>query len=129
MNINELSFGKVIILNSNLVEIIVDEGIEMDLAMITEYHNWISKNLSGPCMTLINKINSYTYSFDAQLVLGSLEQIKATAVLASRNSAITTTEYLRTFPRSNPWNLKIFIIRNEALLWLEKQRGIFLIQT
>ncbi len=59
MNINELSFGKVIILNSNLVEIIVDEGIEMDLAMIIEYHNWISKNCSGPCMTLINKINSY----------------------------------------------------------------------
>ena len=71
MNINELSFGKAIILNSNLVEIIVDEGIEMDLAMITEYHNWISKNLSDPCMVLINKINSYTYSFDAQLVLGS----------------------------------------------------------
>ena len=98
MNIHELSFAKAIVINSQLAEIIVDEGIEMDLAMITEYHNWISKNCSDPCIVLINKINSYTYSFDAQLVLGSLEQIKATAVLAIRDSAITTTEYLRTFP-------------------------------
>ncbi len=54
MNINELSFGKAIILNSNLAEIIVDDGVEIDLTMITEYHNWIPKNLSDPCMVLVN---------------------------------------------------------------------------
>jgi len=70
MRINELSFGKAIILNSSLAEIIVEEGVEIDLAMIIEYHNWISQNLSNPCMVLINRINSYTYSFNAQLTLG-----------------------------------------------------------
>ena len=121
MSIHELSFCKAIILNPDLAEIIVDDGIEIDLEMMTEYHNWVSENLSNPCMILTNKINSYTYSFDAQLIFGSLEQIKAVAVLAHCNTAITTTEYLTTVPRENSWNVKIFSIRNEALLWLEKQ--------
>ena len=123
MSIHELSFGQVIIRNPNLAEIIVDEGIEMDLAMVSEYHTWISQKLSDPCMVLINRINSYSYSFGAQLELGSLEQIKAVAIVTNCDKVIKTTEYLKSLPRKNPWNPKIFNIRDEALTWLEKQRN------
>jgi hypothetical protein len=121
MNINKLSFGKAIVIDSSLAEIIIDEGIEMNLAMVTEYHNWISQNLSDPCMVLVNRINSYTYSFNAQLALGSLEQIKAVAVVTNCDKVIKTTEFLKTLPRENPWNPTFFSNRDQALLWLEIQ--------
>ena len=55
MDLHELSFGKMIVLSDDLAEVIVDEGVEMDLQMVDEYHEWILEHLDSPCMLLINK--------------------------------------------------------------------------
>jgi len=124
MTKHKLSFGKAVILQPDIAEIVVDEGIEMNMAMVSEYHNWISDHLSDPCMVLINKINSYSYDFDAQRNLANLEQIKAIAVVAYDKAAEITTKILAEQPHKITWNYKIFKNRDNALSWLRLQKQI-----
>jgi len=118
MNLHELSFAKIIILHDNIAEVIVDEGIVMDLRMVDEYHKLLLTHLVAPFSLLINKVNSYTYDFQAQTKLANLEEIDAMAVVAYNRVTQITTETLASYPRSKQWNLKVFSNRDEALKWL-----------
>lgn len=122
MELHQLSFGKAIKLNDDLAEIIVDESVVLDIAMVDEYHDWIANNLKDPCFLLINKVNSYTYTFDAQMKIATLPQIKAMAVVVYNKLSEITTQNLSEYPRERSWNLNIFNNRDEALAWLNKQR-------
>jgi len=54
----------------------------MTLDMVEEYHAFLLAHLVSPFSLLINKINSYSYNFDAQINLATLKEIKAMAVVA-----------------------------------------------
>jgi len=118
MTIHRLSFGEITILKPNLAEVIVDNGVEMDLAMVEEYHDFLLTHLQHPFNLLINKRNQYTYSFDAQKHLGTLSQINSMAVVAYSSISEQSTYNLASFPRTKPWNLQIFEDRKTALQWL-----------
>ena len=118
MNLHELPFAKIIILHENLAEVIIDEGIVMDTNMVEQYHVFLLSHLQAPFSLLINKVNSYTYDFSAQLELATLKEINAMAVIAYNKVTKNTTETLASYPRSNAWNLKVFYSRDEALAWL-----------
>lgn len=66
MSSHRLSFGIINILKNNLAEVIVDEGIVMDVVMIDEYHDFLLNTLDAPFALLVNKKHSYTYTFSAQ---------------------------------------------------------------
>ena len=119
MSKHRLSFGEIILLKSNLAEVIVDDGVEMDLEMVKEYHEFLLDKLKHPFSLLINKVNKYTYTFEAQLQLATLTEINSMAVLAYDRVTERSTESLVSIPRSTPWNLKIFKKRTSALEWLE----------
>lgn len=121
MELHQLSFGKAIKLDEDLAEIIVDESVVMNIKMVDEYHDWISSHLKDPCFLLINKVNSYTYTFDAQLKIATLPQIKAMAVVVYSSLSKITTQSLSEYPREKDWNVNIFNNRDDALSWLEKQ--------
>ena len=69
MDIHKFNFGSIIILHDNVAEVIINEGVELTLEMINEYHDFLLTNLSSPFFLLVNKIHSYTYSFEAQMHL------------------------------------------------------------
>jgi hypothetical protein len=117
-----LSFGTVTLLASNLAEVIVNEGVEMDIAMVREYHAFINKELATPCATLINKKNSYSFTFEAELEVSNLEKIIAIAAVVYTEPGRITTEFLGKLPTHKKWNLKIFQNdRQAALDWLQEQ--------
>lgn len=118
-----LPFAEVIIIRADIAEIIINEGIEMDISMVKKYHEFLLAHLLAPFSLLINKINSYTYTFDAQLELATLEEINAMAVVSYNNGTSTTTHYLSTLPRKVEWNLSQFTNRIEALRWLEDEQN------
>lgn len=118
MNLYELPFAKIIILKKNIAEVIIDEAVVMDSAMVDEYHNFLLTHLNAPFSLLINKVNSYTYDFSAQTTLANLEEINAMAVIAYNRITKITTESMASYPRSKQWNLKVFSNRGEALEWL-----------
>lgn len=121
MDSYKLSFCKINKLTNSVAEIIVNEGVEMDLAMVREYHRWISENLSSPSGLLVNKVNKYTYTFEAQIQLADLPQIKAMSVITYDKISIVSTKALSNMPRQQNWNLKIFDKRDDALVWLENE--------
>lgn len=119
MELHHLPFGKIIILREDIAEVIIDEGIEFSTEMVDQYHKFLLSHLKAPFLLLINKINTYTYDFEAQQKLASLEEIKKMAVVSYSQVTHVTTEYLAAIPREVTWNLKIFPDRELALTWLK----------
>jgi len=118
MNLYELSFAKIIVLRDDIAEVIINDAVVMNAAMVEQYHEFLRSILTSPFSLLINKINSYTYDFDAQIELATIGEINAMAVVAYNRITELTTESLASYPRSKKWNLQIFMNRNDALAWL-----------
>ena len=118
MSIAKLSFGKIIILKPNLAEVIIDSDVVIDLKMVGEYHEVLLANLEQPFNLLINKVHQYSYTFEAQHQIGTLEQINSMAVVAYNSVTESSTACLFLIPRDIPWNIKLFKDRKSALAWL-----------
>ena len=121
MKICNLSFGKIIILNKNLAEVIVDEGVVLNEVMVNEYHDSLLNTLEAPFFLIINKKHSYSYTFLAQKKIANLKEIKAMAVVAVTSGGVMSTETLVNVNGNNKWNIKLFQEREQALTWLEKE--------
>ncbi len=118
MDLHDLPFAKIIILRDDIAEVMINDGVIMDMAMVEQYHDFLLSHLRAPFSLLVNKVNSYTYDFDAQEKLATLKEINAMAVVAYNRVTKITTETLASFPRDVKWNLRIFSDRDEALAWL-----------
>lgn len=118
MDLHELPFAKIIILRDDIAEVMINEGVIMDMAMVEQYHDFLLSHLRAPFSLLINKINSYTYDFDAQEKLATLKEINVMAVVAYNRVTEITTQTLASYPRNVKWNLRVFSNRNDALAWL-----------
>lgn len=123
MNTYELSFARITILDNNLAEVVVNEGAELNEEMVDQYHEFLLTHLQPPFLLLINKINAYTYNFQAQLKLADLEEIGAMAVISYNKTTEASTELLASYPRVNKWNMKLFSDRDTALAWLKLERN------
>jgi len=123
MEIHQLSFAQVIILHPDIAEVFINEGVEMNINMVKEYHNFLIAHLKSPFSLLINKIKSYSYDFEAQIYLANIKEINAMAVVAYSKATQYATHSLATGALKNtPWNLEIFQDRQTALTWLENQQ-------
>ena len=123
MDLYELPFAKIIVLEKDLAEVIVNEGVVMNSEMVAVYHDFLLTHLEAPFSLLINKVNAYSYDFDAQENLATLPEINAMAVIAYNRISKISTESLASIPRSTRWNLEIFSNRGEALAWLRTEQA------
>ncbi|WP_178987644.1 DUF7793 family protein [Winogradskyella schleiferi] len=121
MKTYKLSFGEIIILKDNLAEVIINDEVLMDLEMVREYHEFLLTHLEAPFSLLVNKKYAYAYTFKAQMVIASLKEIKAMAVVVEGFNAKVSTNFLISMNKSNNWNIKTFRLRDDAINWLEKQ--------
>lgn len=119
MKICKLSFGKITILNNNLAEVIVDEGVVFDEIMVDEYHDFLLTNMEAPFSLIINKKHSYSYSFQAQKIIANLKEIKAMAVVAETSGSVMSTETLINVNGNYKWNIRLFNSRESAIVWLD----------
>ncbi|MFT5757832.1 MAG: hypothetical protein ACI9LM_002568 [Alteromonadaceae bacterium] len=129
MNKFKLSFCEVILLEKDIAEVIVDDGVEVNLLMVEEYHAFLLKQMTYPFSLLINKKNSYSYTFEAQLQVATLSQINVMAVIAYTRTAEISTKNLASFTREIPWQLEVFNERELALHWLYSSHKIVALKT
>jgi len=129
MELHELTFAKIIILRDDIAEVIINDGIDMDMPMLEVYHNFLLSNLKAPFSLLINKINSYSYNADVLLNLAELSEINVMAIVSYKRITTVSTEYLHSIPRPIEWNLKIFSNRDDALTWLESEQDNLLLSS
>ncbi|NQY48761.1 MAG: hypothetical protein HRT50_06610 [Colwellia sp.] len=126
MKLYALSFTRIILLSDSIAEVIVNEGVEMNLAMVSQFHEFLLAHLQSPFSLLINKVNAYSYDFDAQITIGNLTEIHAMAVVAyNQATQISTTYMLEAIPRPVAWNLRIYTDREVALNWLQLEQAQF----
>ena len=123
MSLYELSFAKVISLSEDIAEVIVDGGVEMDEVMVDEYHACLLANFKPPFSVLINKINAYTYGFQAQKKLATLKEINAIGVVSYNRITDISTEALASVSREVEWNMKVFSNREDAFSWLLSEQS------
>ncbi|WP_219930765.1 hypothetical protein [Algibacter marinivivus] len=121
MSSYKLSFGTINILQNNLAEVIVDEGVVMDEISVDEYHDFLLNNLEAPMGLLINKKNSYSYTFEAQKSIVHLDAIKSMAVVTQTSGAVMSTKTLINVNGNIYRNIKLFQERENALSWLYKE--------
>ncbi|WP_178984460.1 DUF7793 family protein [Winogradskyella helgolandensis] len=119
MKTYKLSFGIITILKTNLAEVVINEGVVMDLKMIEEYHAFLIEKLEAPFSLLINKKHSYTYTFEAQKSIVNIEGVKAMAVITHAYVSKLATDVLINMNRDSDWNIKMFQSREEGLEWIE----------
>jgi len=119
MTPRKLPFCNITRLDDSIAEVIVNEGVEINLEMVEDYHAWIDENLAQSCGLLVNKINTYSYSFGAQRKIPNSPKIKAIAVISYSKMSDISTEVLTKIPRDQEINLRVFGTRNEALEWLQ----------
>jgi len=124
MDSHNLPFANIKILRNDIAEVIINDGIEMTLDMVEEYHHFLITHLVSPFSLLINKINKYTYEFDAQIKLATLKEINVMAVVAYNQTTNLTTQNLAAMPREKHWELSIFSNREKALVWLTAEQDL-----
>ncbi|RLA32779.1 MAG: hypothetical protein DRR03_08315 [Gammaproteobacteria bacterium] len=122
MELHDVALGRIIKLSDDTAEVIAAEGIEIDMVMVDEYHGWVAEHLATPAFLLINRINAYSYTFEAEQAIGSLAQVRALAVIVYNRVSELTAAYMIALPRELPWNVRVFHDREAALAWLDTQR-------
>ncbi|MDN3652841.1 hypothetical protein QWY77_08700 [Thalassotalea ponticola] len=120
----QMSFGVINLLNDHIAEVIIDEGTHMSLEMCEEYDELLLNIFDRPFGLLINKLNNYSYTFEAKLHIASLSHLKAMAVIHYNSEAEQKTNDLLALRETDKWNLKTFcglqMGREKAIAWLDK---------
>jgi len=99
MHLHESPFAKIILFQEDIAEVLINGGVEMNLDMVHQYHECLLTHLKAPFSLLINKINTYSYDFDAQTNIGTLPEIKAMAVVTYNRVTRIASESLVCIPR------------------------------
>lgn len=122
---HRLSFGYFTLLAENIVEVTIDEGIELSLEMIEECDVFFKAHIFGNFGMLINRINEYTYSYEAQLSIGSYNGLKAIAFVYYSDEGKIFIEEVNIAKAYDNWNSCIFsgldLEWQKAFQWLQSQ--------
>ena len=123
-NPTNLSFGSITPLGSGIYEIIAHPEMEINAGHIQEIMDYLEQHAEEEGFgILINRKHSYHYAFDAMQKFGTLDMIRAIAVLAeNRKSYIrsrTIVDSLSSISR-NSRKIELFRDRKMALKWLKE---------
>lgn len=116
-----VSYGIIQVLQADITEVIVDNGVELTLEMHQEEGAFCRAHLSPHFGLLINRSNQYSYSFAAQQAIAGCRDAAAIAVVVYDDSGRRTVQLIRTFVGDNAPNIALFCGRDEALSWLQAE--------
>lgn len=105
---HRLSFGYFKVLSENILEVTADQGVEITLEMLDECNDFISAHFKGDFGMLINRVNQYTYSFEAQLSVASYGGLKALAFVYYSPESEKSTKQLQKVRAVDKWNARLF---------------------
>ena len=118
MEVHQISFAKIAVINSYLAEVTVNNGVDIDIDMVDEIHKALMSLLGHTFSLLINKSNAYSTQLDALIKFGSLPAIDKIAVFAPNKLAQMSADFSATIPSSQALNIQVFTEREEAMNWL-----------
>jgi len=125
VTIHKLSFADFIIHEGNILEVKVHTGIEMSLEMIDECSHFVEQYITSDFGMLVNKVNNYTYSYEAQLCLASYANLKAIALVHYSSQGLYTSTSIVKIRSLDLKNIETFAGKDhgwqEAMNWLKQE--------
>jgi hypothetical protein len=119
------SFAEFTVHADNILEMVINEGVVVSLEMIEEIDHFIAQYFTEDFILLINGINNYTYSYEAQLCIASNEYLKGIAFLYYSNKTLEVIEQLKAHRKMDNWNSKTFsgleLGRQQAYTWSKNE--------
>lgn len=112
----KLTFCEIKTLDKNTIEVIPKSDIEIGPAEIDEFHEFFN-HFNRSVGVLVNRENSYSYSFYAQNKIATNDKMAAVAILIPKLSELSKAEYIASAIKGSV-DIKVFIDRSEALIWL-----------
>jgi hypothetical protein len=120
-----LSFADLNILNEDIIEVVVDAGIEMSLEMMDEYDSFLSNHFDCNFGLLINRVHQYSYSYEVQLSIASHKNLKAIGVVNYSEQSKKSTGKIKKLRAIDGWNLAEFsgleMGWQKGLAWLQHE--------
>lgn len=105
---HQLSYATVKIIADNLAEVVVNNNIMITLEMVEEFEEFVSATFKQPFALIINKINTYNYSFEAMSCMASNENLVAMAVISYDDLMKDPINRVLELRRMDELNIKIF---------------------
>ena len=115
-----LSFCRILIIDKNIVEVILNEGIEINPTMVDEFFTYIADKMNGVISILLNKATKYSYNFEALMQLSVSTKIRHMGVVVYDSIAVSSVNFLNERYNESQKNVKIFKTREDALAWLQE---------
>lgn len=117
----DLSFCELEVIDTAIARVTVFYGVEVDKCHIEEYHQALNSLFQEPFALLIDQKNQYSYSYEAMSTIGSLDNLKAVAILAYSMKTIESMRVFGRVPRPVHLNMEFFFEQDQALNWLKSE--------
>ncbi|MDX1296071.1 MAG: STAS/SEC14 domain-containing protein [Sulfurimonadaceae bacterium] len=116
MKLSDLDFGVYKEISPQIVEVVIDEGMELTEKMQGQAEKALNDTYQEkPYGLLINRVNPYTHSYGSIRKVARFNNLTALAIVVYSSSAEVIAQVHTYFQK----NVKIFSDREEALSWLE----------
>lgn len=121
MNTYKLSYATVNIIHDTILEVVCNDEIELSIEMLKELKTLADKKIGQPFSLLINRKNTYTYSFEVLQHFGDFHDILATAFVVYNKTSEAVTNYAVEFIKNQNWKTEVFYNHEAAVQWLLKE--------
>jgi hypothetical protein len=122
---HKLSFGYITLLSKNIAEVIVNHNTKMTIEIVEEYDNFLANYFHEDFGLLINRINDYSFTYEASLSIASSAHLKAIAVVSYAPQSREQSLGILAKRKIDGWNMKVFsgleLGWQQGLNWLESE--------
>lgn len=115
MILDELTFGTFREIEPGIMEIIANEGIELDLKHIEQIEEGLLEKYSGAYALLINRVHSYSHTLESMQKVAKLRNLAALAIIVYSDLAEHAAKIHRLYQN----NVQVFDDKDEAIDWLK----------
>ena len=120
MILDYLNFGTFKEIEPNIMEIIIDDGVELDRAKLTIVAAGLHEKFKKvPYAILVNRQNTYSYSNNSIEVYDNLKNLKCMANLVTDEGAQAEDSVAQSMPGFT----RNFQHRDKAISWLRETLG------
>lgn len=115
----QLSFCSILIISPQIVEVILNDGVEITGDMVDEFFQVVGEQMDSEISILLNKVTKYSYRFDALMKLSPSTKIRNIGVVTYDSLAASTSKFMMDRFNTSNKNVQLFNAREEALQWLQ----------
>jgi hypothetical protein len=116
MTLDELTFGTYKEIEANIVEVIINEGVELTKKMIQQAEKaLLEKYGSDSYALLVNRVHSYSHTVGSMQQVAKMKNLAAIAILVYSDSSKQAATIHELFQK----NIHVFENREESITWLK----------